>query len=649
MPSSAPSPGSFATWLRIGRRRRAGGAATFAVVAGAALGIVFLTRPVYRADARLRLAEPPPSTGVAPAAGFMGLLRLGGDPFANDLELLASRTLAEGVVEDAALHVRLRAPRGWHRDSLFASVEAGRATRRAAYRLAWQDNGRVRAVRTAPRDSVIGIFEEGERIEMDGIVVVPASWRPGMPRAVRLHTEPFDDVVQQTRRRLRIDRTRREANVLELAYQTTDPAVAQRVVGSAVSRFVMLRAGLLGRESAETVDSLRVVAVETQRELRTAEDALEQWQRTTRLVAPDAQAEALVARYTALRTDLETARFEQAAIDSVLHRLPAPGRGRAWMALLAYPRFLDNETVGLLVQRLAALEEARTELVTRRAATSREVGVLDRQTLALDDALRAVALNVRTAGAERIADLEARVDSLDRALDAMPGRAVELARRQRDVRLLGEVVVLTEQRLRQEELRQALTFANVQVIDPPALRSRPIWPRRGAGAAIGLALAALAAVLAMVVADRADPTIRRASQVRAAAGAPVLAVLPERGSRLDLPDAEAAVVLGRRNGRPPRIAVTGLARGEAERLARQLAASDAASAAGADIVLAAPLSSLANAALAAADGAVLAVVRVGRTRADALARAAHWLREAGGTLHGVVLIAQPDETDGAWE
>ena len=60
----------------------------------------------------------------------------------------------------------------------------------------------------------------------------------------------------------------------------------------------------------------------------------------------------------------------------------------------------------------------------------------------------------------------------------MPARVAELGRRQRDVRLLSEIVVLTEQRLRQEELREALTYSNVQVIDPPALRDRPVWPRK---------------------------------------------------------------------------------------------------------------------------------------------------------------------------
>ncbi len=112
---------------------------------------------------------------------------------------------------------------------------------------------------------------------------------------------------------------------------------------------------------------------------------------------------------------------------------------------------------------------------------------------------------------------------MDRSLAGVPAQAIELGRRQRDVRILSEVMVLTEQRLRQEELRQALTFANVQVIDPPELLPRPVWPRKKLGLLVAIMLGGGFALLGMVVVERADGAVRSAEEIRRIAGAPVLA------------------------------------------------------------------------------------------------------------------------------
>jgi len=89
-------------WLRLISRRWRAGTSVFWIVLLLGVALLFLTRPVYRSDATLRLGSPPPSSGVNPAGGVMSFLQLGGDPFANDLELLGSRSLAEAVVEEVA-------------------------------------------------------------------------------------------------------------------------------------------------------------------------------------------------------------------------------------------------------------------------------------------------------------------------------------------------------------------------------------------------------------------------------------------------------------------------------------------------------------------------------------------------------------------
>src|SRR6266540_1123733 len=97
-------PGAPLT-IRLGRalaRHWVAGGGVALLTLGATVSSILLTAPVYRAEARLRLDEPPPPTGVS-ATGALSLLGFRGDPFSNDLELLRSRTLTEEVVLATAL------------------------------------------------------------------------------------------------------------------------------------------------------------------------------------------------------------------------------------------------------------------------------------------------------------------------------------------------------------------------------------------------------------------------------------------------------------------------------------------------------------------------------------------------------------------
>lgn len=642
------------SWLGLLRRRWPPGLLVFTCVAALAAAVVFLSHPIYRAEARLRLGEPPPMSGVSPAGGIFALMRLGGDPFANDLELLASRTLAEGVVVDGALAAVLDAPRGWHRDSLLLSLSATREADKALFEVEWRGDGKILVRQVAPREAVVATALPGERLRFGGLAAAFHPWREGMPRRIRIRTLPFGEAVRQTRSRIVAERARREANVVDLSYDHPDPALARAVVAAAIDRFVELRAAVQRRESGETVDSLESVANHTRRELEIVEAALEELQRSARLVAPDAQSEAFIERYAESSAELELARAERAGIAERLRRVDGPtGSGEVWTGLAAFPRFLENHSVGELLRRRTQLQAQRVELGSRRSEESRALHAIDDQIEALDASLRSLAGAYHEALDERVRVLEAEVAGMDREFSGLPEKVIELGRHQRQVRLLSEILVVTEQRLRQEQLRQALTFSNVQVIDPPALRYKPVWPRKKLGLAVGLLLASGFGLLAVVVAERADRTIRRAAEVRGTIGLPVLAAgVGRRPGELSFTPAEARAVLGYADADERGFARLTLApvgeEASAHEIARALRESVAGEAAErpgaapgtAPVTLVAPrVDGFAAARAAAAEGApVVLAVEHGRTPRWELRRAARLLDEAGGRVIGVIVL-----------
>ncbi len=620
------------------RRRALWGLGVAAVVFGAVAAIVLLARPVYLADARLRLGEPPPTTGVSPTGGLLSFLRTGGDPFANDLELLSSRTLAEEVVRAAHLNVQLVAPSGWHRDSIFASLAQTDTTAKATFEATWQPDGTIRLEALSPRRADLGSVRPGEAIGFGGMRASFLARKDGGPRSVELKTVPFDEAVRVERGRIDVERTRREANVLDVRYRHHDPAVAELVVQSVVGVFLDLRTRLFQRESGETVDSLRAVAANTQKELLHAEDALEAIQRETGLVAPDAQSEALIERYETAYEALLEARTEQDAIAAQLARVEAAdNRIDAWSTLVAHPRFLENETLSGLLDRLTLLEELKTAALSLRTPDSREVRTLESQITQLDGALRKVIDEFAVGLDARVDELESQLANLERVLGRLPSQVVQLGRRQRDVRVLTEVVVVTEQRLRQEELRQALAFSNIQVVDPPTLRFRPVWPRKKLGLAVGMLLAGFSGLGAMVLLERADPSLREGTVLRALTGAPVLAAPVARGGALMLGGEELRALLGSSGSARSFVLAPG-AEPWKDAVAREVGAPEGA---------VRGIAGFADA-LALADSPAVIVVTAGRTPETAIRRIVSLLGEAGGSVAGSLVVCRSAREASSW-
>jgi uncharacterized protein involved in exopolysaccharide biosynthesis len=624
------------------------------LVIGGVVAMILLLPPIYRAEARLRLADPPPMSGVNPSAGMLGLFGFGGNAFANDLLVLRSRTLREAVVSERSLNARLIAPVGWHRDSLFTALTAGAATPTATFDVSWTASGDLQVRRSAPTDSLIGTFSPGDRASFGGLTVVFRARQPHTPARFVLSTVPFGEAVRALEGRLETQRATRDANVIDIRFDDPDPTLAEGVVLSAVTHFVALRGELYERESGQAVDSLRVVALQTMRELEVAEGRLEAAQRGSGLVAMDAQGEAFVERYSTALLTAETSKAELDAVTTALARVDASTNpGEAWTSLIAHPQFLANLSVGEILVQMTLLEQKRIQLASVRNPENVEYRTVVEQIASLDASLRSIARNYRNGLEERVRVAEAKVAELEGVLAGAPSQMMELLRRQRDLRVLTEVVVLTEQRLRQEELRQALTFSNAQVIDPPALLFEPVWPRKKLMLAAGLLLAFGFGVLAMVVVERADGSVRSARQLAPFMSSPLLAAVPAgrrngRSRVVQLSPGEVDVLLRRgrvdEGRRSHLLLVSAGAPGDAESLARALeggARENGKSGLVPVVTVLPPVASRAAAEAAARyETPVLVVLRAGETDGRAVAGMLELLTGAGATVAGGVMLCR---------
>jgi uncharacterized protein involved in exopolysaccharide biosynthesis len=630
------------------RRRWVSGVALFVLVLAMAIWMIWSARPTYRADTKIRIGEPPPAAPVGSTGSTLfGFMRLGGDPFANDMELLGSRTVNEAVVREAVLTMRAIAPAGWHRDSLFSALSTADSTVKALFEASWLEDGRIHVKQLAPRERAVGTFGPGTPVALAGVTVGFNARRPRGPEKIEISIVPFGEAVRRTSTAIRVARKRRDANVAEIRFVDTDPGVSRAVVASALRHFIELRTQIARREGGQNVDSLRVVARQTLADLTAAESALEKHERANGLVDPGAQTAAFVKRYNEGVVELEKLRAQVGELTATLERADkTQSPAERWTKLVSFEPFLNNGMIGGLLGQITALEAKRSELAPRRTESNREYASVVEQINYIDKSLSSIARDVETGLRSQLERVEEQQRQMDAALAGLPANVIELGRRQRSARVLSDVLISTEQRLRQEELRQALSFSNIQVIDPPALRYKPVWPRKKVGLALGMLLAAMTSIIGMALMEQADRRVRNAGDVMRLTGAPVLGIALRQASvlRFGAHEMRALVQHASANGRGPlRVLLAPVGRAHADELAQVVrTALPAPVTAGIDVPEIQQASSITDfaSASAAAGGAVpvTLVIEAERTTRTELQRAATLIRQAGGTVGGTIVV-----------
>jgi polysaccharide chain length determinant protein (PEP-CTERM system associated) len=179
-------------------------------------------------------------------------------------------------------------------------------------------------------------------------------------------------------------------------------------------------------------------------------------------------------------------------------------------------------------KKMAAAPKASPPATSRR---SRDLGLAGQNpyVLSLMQQLDQASVEAK-ATADEIGQLRSQLAVYQRRLEMTPKREQELALITRDYETTremfrsllakrGEADVAANLELRQK----GDTF---RVIEPAALPERPAGPNRIRLLLVGIALALGAAGVAVILAEQVDTSYRRADEVRATAGVPLLSAIP---------------------------------------------------------------------------------------------------------------------------
>jgi polysaccharide chain length determinant protein (PEP-CTERM system associated) len=395
-------------------------------------------------------------------------------------------------------------------------------------------------------------------------------------------TKPMSEVVERMRRDIKVDvpedrdrRNDRESRsvIFTLGYAATDPAVAVRVTNTLASLFSEENRRMRQQQAAGATEFFDTQLRELRERLNAQEQKITAYKELHLGELPE-QREVNIRTLERLQQQLSIAReTNRRAVDrrqNITQSLNELDVASAMGPAGAGPGGGPGETAAMrlatLRNELAALQTTYSDKYPDVIQTKEQIRQLEKRVAEDDKKLAAAgakssgsaaagskqARDLRLAGqnpyvlslmqqldqanieakatGDEIGQLNRQASIYERRLEQMPKREQELALITRDYEATREqfrsLLAKRGEANVASDLEQRQKGESFRLIEPASTPERPTGPNRIRLILVGLALAIAAGGVSVLVAEQIDTSYRRADEVRATAGVPVLSTIP---------------------------------------------------------------------------------------------------------------------------
>ena len=343
----------------------------------------------------------------------------------------------------------------------------------------------------------------------------------------------------------------RDTEILKISVKALDPGRAQRINGLIIERFLARLTELNRGQQQNTREFLEERVKISQRDLSTAENALNNFKRNNVIYTPDdkmarlSEQMILIDRLRAENTvNLESAREKNAVVSGQL------AKNTVSLADNISLRDYRNKLAELEAQRIEYLEKYTEEHPLVKEITGEIEGIKK----ALDNEIKKVVNKETTSENENYRNLlrdkfesEAQAHVATNNLEVLDYLAEqyqsELAglsdiERQylkltRDLNVAQEIYVMLSKNLEEARVAEASISNEVQVLDTPSLPVKASEPKATRIIPLALLIGLFFSCLAVIIKELANNTIRTAEEIHTLFRLPVLGSIPLEDDKSD--------------------------------------------------------------------------------------------------------------------
>lgn len=481
------------------------------------------TVPVYKGLAALRIDEDRSNVAVLEALQELS----SGASIYTEIAEFRSRSLAEDVVDALDLHVSIDAPRRPLRSDLFSALDVHRTADTATYILERRAGGRFQLVSEGGSAREVAV---GEPFSVSGGTLTLAE-SATMHETIRFRIVPLQTAVGALQRQMRVIRPDREADIIEVSYQSTDRELAREAPNTAARLFIQRRQMVRTQQSRSTVAFLNDQLDTLGQQLLVFESGLQQFRERENAVSLKAEGEAQVSRLAEFQANRDIANAERAALAQLMDELArAPDRPfepSPYRRLMGFPTILSSGTASEVLVGLNEIENKRAELLMRRTADDPDVIVLTSRIHDMEDQLRVMATTYLQVLTSRIASLDVVLSQFISELKRIPAKEIHLARLMRQAKITEDIYTELQSQMKEAQIVAAVQDPSVRVVDPAILPLKPISPNVPVSFMLALILGLAMGGSIAFVKENLDTTIHTREELQLESGVvPVLGLIP---------------------------------------------------------------------------------------------------------------------------
>lgn len=490
------------------------------------LGVLYTrySPPVYQATALLRFEAE--RVNVPQLVEMLATDKT----VSTEVEVMKGRAAAVPVIDSLALRARLTKPRDARITSVFAWLRVPQSADSGTLVFRSRGDGRFDIARSETA-AILATAGIGDTAHVADIAFVLGGAAAGL-QTFTVRIDPLEVAVERLASSLSIAAPSRDVDLIAVRARSADPnqaaAIANMLARSAIADRQSFRSG---RTDAA------VVFLESQsdslgRQLRATEDSLRAYQQREHVIDVPQQGREEVTRLAGLRANIAGLRAERDAVASLVDQLRRDGVGSdlggqaAARRLAGFPALLSSPSASVLLNALAQVENERSQLLIRRTPNDRDVMALTERARSIEAQLRGIAQSYLQGLDDQVSALERESQRFQNQLDALPAKALETARLERNAKVLNDLWVLVQTRLKEAQAAGIARDPAMRMADTAVAPTRPIRPVLLKNVAVALVLGLSAGIVAALLLELNDRSVRSRNDAERVTGLPVLSALP---------------------------------------------------------------------------------------------------------------------------
>ncbi len=495
-----------------------------ATIAGAAI-YTRMAKPVYRGSATIRIENK--DSERSPLAEAVALPGMNGGQIQTEMEVLKSRQLVEDVAKALNLNLEVSGPSTARLAIRVVNLPADVPESEVVLTKRANGTYAIRQEGDAARVTLPASVETGKPFSVGKAVLVLDGPEVGrLPAQLNLRVRPLRQVVDEVRKKLVVTRPSREAQIVNVSYESNNRFTAAAVPNLLLDQFMLYKAQTTKSEATVTVAFLRDQVGSYDRQLKDAEAALGGYREEAKVVSIADEAQAQVKRMAELHAERDQVESERRSLANVLAKPAAPGASVA-RDIAAFPSFITNRGMQDILQSLIQLENERSQLLIRRNPENADVVALSQRISDLDRQLNQMARAYLGGLDSKLASLNKTIRSFGAEVEKIPSREIAFARLSREQKLLGDISTLLQTRLKEAEIKEAVQPGGVRVIDEALVPDLPISPKPVLNILLGTLLGLFLGGGIAVAKVALDTKVRTREDVQSVTGGiPILAAIP---------------------------------------------------------------------------------------------------------------------------